>query len=164
MTQRNVLPIASIPCGRYNGPQNCHISRRSREPPAYQPIELPSYKAAPLQAFGPLNPQRVCNHARPSSRPGREWAALPGSAHIGLASEAALQGVATNHQSPFTFPPPPFPSQNEKGSFQFETMMWARSRVRLRRPRRDIVNGCVAQFVHCDCGIHEPYPRSTVRS
>jgi hypothetical protein len=26
----------------------------------YQPIELPSYKAAPLQAFGPLNTQRVC--------------------------------------------------------------------------------------------------------
>jgi hypothetical protein len=31
------------------GLSNCHTSRHSREPPAYQPIELPRYKAASLQ-------------------------------------------------------------------------------------------------------------------
>src|ERR1700677_776700 len=49
--QRYVLPSAAVPGGGYNRAyRNCYTLRRSREPPAYQPIELPSYKAAPLQS------------------------------------------------------------------------------------------------------------------
>ena len=60
MTQRNVLPIASVPCAEYNRPvELLHLERRSQEPPATIPIELPGYKAAPLQASGPLNPRPV---------------------------------------------------------------------------------------------------------
>ena len=55
-TQRSVCPSLLFRVAHTTAQNNCHTSRRSREPPAYQPIELPSYKAAPLQAFGPPLP------------------------------------------------------------------------------------------------------------
>src|ERR1700678_1682624 len=61
MTQRNVLPIASVPGGGYNRPIELPHLETFPGAACYRPIELPCYKAAPLQAFGPLNPQRVCN-------------------------------------------------------------------------------------------------------
>ena len=59
MTQCNVLPFASIPCGGYN--RRIELPHLETFPGAAccQPIELPGYKAAPLQAFGPLNPPRL---------------------------------------------------------------------------------------------------------
>jgi hypothetical protein len=50
MTQRNVLPIASIPCGGYNRPIELPHLETFPGAACYQPIELPCYKAAPLQA------------------------------------------------------------------------------------------------------------------
>jgi hypothetical protein len=61
ITQRNVLPIASIRCGVYNRPIELPHLETFPGAACWQPIELPCYKAAPLQAFGPLNPRRVCN-------------------------------------------------------------------------------------------------------
>jgi len=59
MTQRKVLPIASIRCGGYNRPIELPHFETFPGAACYQPIELPSYKAAPLQAFGPLNPRAL---------------------------------------------------------------------------------------------------------
>ena len=64
ITQRNVLPIASIPCGGYNRPIELPQLETFPGAACYQPIELPGYKAAPLQAFGSLNTQRVCDPFR----------------------------------------------------------------------------------------------------
>ena len=61
MTQRNVLPIASVLGGGYHRPTELPHHETFPGAACYQPIELPCYKAAPLQAFGPLNPQRVRN-------------------------------------------------------------------------------------------------------
>jgi hypothetical protein len=61
MTQRKVLPIASIPGGGSNRPIELPHFETFPGAACCQPIELPSYKAAPLQAFGPLNTRRVCN-------------------------------------------------------------------------------------------------------
>ena len=57
MTQRNVLPIASIPRGRYNRPIELPHLETYPGAACYQPIELPRYKAAPLQAFLPAQPE-----------------------------------------------------------------------------------------------------------
>jgi hypothetical protein len=46
MTQRNVLPIASIPCGGYNQPIELPYLETFPGGACYQPIELPGYKAA----------------------------------------------------------------------------------------------------------------------
>ena len=61
ITQRNVLPISSVPWGGYN--RTIELPHLETFPGAacYQPIELPGYKAAPLQAFAPLNTRPVCN-------------------------------------------------------------------------------------------------------
>ena len=52
-------PVVSAARNRRAG-QNIALGQ-SRAPLDYQPIELPCYKAAPLQTFGPLDTQRVCN-------------------------------------------------------------------------------------------------------
>jgi hypothetical protein len=59
MTQRDVLPIASIPCGGSNWPIELPHLETFPGAACWQPIELPGYKAAPLQAFDPLNTRRV---------------------------------------------------------------------------------------------------------
>jgi hypothetical protein len=56
MTQRNVLPIASIPAAGYNRPIELPHLETFPGAACYQPIELPGYKAAPRQAFGPKIP------------------------------------------------------------------------------------------------------------
>ena len=61
ITQRNVLPVASIPCGGYDRPIELPHLETFPGAACYQPIELSCYQAAPLQAFAPLNPRRVCN-------------------------------------------------------------------------------------------------------
>jgi hypothetical protein len=63
ITQRNVLPIASVLGGGSNRPIELPHLETLPGAACYQPIELLSCKAAPLQALGPLNPQRVCNTA-----------------------------------------------------------------------------------------------------
>jgi hypothetical protein len=85
MTQRNVLPIASIPlriqpAHRTATPRDipgaacCRAFRSGRSPSAkFVAFETVRAKAAPLQAFGPLDTQRVCNPPvflpHPSKRP-----------------------------------------------------------------------------------------------
>jgi hypothetical protein len=46
ITQRYVLPIASIPCGGYNRPIELPHLETFPGAACYQPIELPCYKAA----------------------------------------------------------------------------------------------------------------------
>jgi hypothetical protein len=56
------LPIASVRRGGYNRPIELPYLETFPGTACCQPIELPCYKAAPLQAFSPLNPRRVCNN------------------------------------------------------------------------------------------------------
>jgi hypothetical protein len=50
MTQRNVLPIAPVPCGGYNRRIELpNLETFPGESPAYQPIELRCYPAAARQ-------------------------------------------------------------------------------------------------------------------
>jgi hypothetical protein len=63
MTQRKVLPSASVPHAEYSRPVELPHLETFPGAACYQPVELPGYKAAPLQTFGPLHPQRV---GRPS--------------------------------------------------------------------------------------------------
>jgi hypothetical protein len=48
-------------------PESCRTSRRFREPPCCQPIELQCYEAAPLQASGHLHVTRLQFLCVPSS-------------------------------------------------------------------------------------------------
>jgi hypothetical protein len=88
MTQRKVLPIASIRSGGYNRPIELPHSETFPGAACYQPIELPSYKAAPLQAFGPLNPRAKSGlHATevaitPRELPSRKAVPLPGANYL----------------------------------------------------------------------------------
>ena len=52
MTRRQVLPIASVPCGEYKRPIELPHLETFPGAACYQPIDLPRCKAAPLQAFG----------------------------------------------------------------------------------------------------------------
>jgi hypothetical protein len=65
MTQRKVLPIASIPCGGYNRPIELpHLETfpgAACLPPHRAAMLSRGRETAPLQAFGPLNAQRVCS-------------------------------------------------------------------------------------------------------
>jgi hypothetical protein len=66
-TQRDFLPIASVPWGGYNRPIELPHLETFPGAACYQPIELPYYKAAPLQAFGPFNTRRLEPFRVPSS-------------------------------------------------------------------------------------------------
>jgi hypothetical protein len=50
ITQRNVLPITSIPCGGYNRPIELPHLETFSGAACCLATELPTYKAAPLQA------------------------------------------------------------------------------------------------------------------
>jgi hypothetical protein len=58
MTQRNILPIASVPGGGYNRPIELPHLETVPGAARWQPIELPGYKAAPLQALMLTCPSR----------------------------------------------------------------------------------------------------------
>ena len=55
MTQRNVCPSRLFRAADANRPIELPHLETFPGAACYQPIELPCYKAAPLQAFGPLN-------------------------------------------------------------------------------------------------------------
>jgi hypothetical protein len=66
MTHRGVLPITSVPCGGYKRPIELPHLETFPGAACCQPIKLPSYKAAPLQAFGSTSTRGVSN--RPPDR------------------------------------------------------------------------------------------------
>jgi len=51
ITQRKVLPIASVLLLGYNGPYNCCTSRRSREPPAANFFDRVAQPAPSMKLF-----------------------------------------------------------------------------------------------------------------
>jgi hypothetical protein len=74
MTQRKVLPIASIPGGGYNRPIELPNLEMFRGAACYQPIELPGYKAA-----RPTKPPGVYNDGAKSGSPPGVRSAQPGA-------------------------------------------------------------------------------------